>query len=74
MPPQVWILNNVLISFMHFKFPVDLCFIRKITKMLYIGKIFMLVDSTLFLNYISECCTAPGRTKNLAYSLHSGGG
>ena len=62
-----------LFNYMHFKFPVDLYFPRKITKRLYIGKIFMLIDLILFLNYIGECCTGPGRTKNLALSLHYGG-
>ena len=32
----------------------------------YIGKIFMLIGLILFLNYISECCTGPGRMKKLA--------
>ena len=59
---------------MHFKFSVYLYFPRKITKKLYIGKIFILIDLSLFLNYISECCTRSGRTKNFASSLHSGGG
>ena len=29
---------------------------------------------TVFLSYISECCTGPGPTENLAQSLHSDGG
>ena len=57
--------------FMHFQF-VLLTYIFQPLPKGCIGVKFLWL--TMFLSYISECCTGPGQTENLALSVHSDGG